>query len=666
MRYPITFLHLLIISYYCHAQVCFKQPAYYPANLQPYCIETCDFNNDGLLDLVSGSIQNKMISIYFGVGQGVFTATPTQYTTGGSPYSITCKDFNADGNIDLAMAIPPYLAKVWFGDGNGAFPQRLSLSTGYCPVSITSGDFDGDNKLDLATANCQGAGLPVGDISVFLNTGSGTFASAIQYTTQGSPYYITCGDLNFDGKADIVSSQTLADKISVFIASGSGSFLAATTLSITDHPSRLEIGDFNNDTKPDVMVAKYYSSSIALYSGDGLGNLQQPYYIPCNPAPSDLTYGDFDLDNIPDVVVANYYVTYGVISFLKGMGSGNYAPPKSFTISTSAHSLTKGDFNGDGLMDIASANYLHDYSQNDISVLLNKPFIFSVQVSPPSICIGDSMSLNINGINSYTWANNYSNGSWITPTVSTVYSVSATNTLGCISDKTIAVNVFVNPTVSISSSTGTVCAGQPVNLYSNGANSYQWSCNCNSNLCTVNPTVSSTYTVVGVNGPCPTDTKTVQIMVNTLPNIQVSTSAYTVCQGSTPTVSVGGAVSYTWSTIYQTVNSGTLVTYNVYGSDSNNCVNSQTLAVLISNCLAINESEFSEKYSIYPLPVQNILHIKSRGAKIDKVAIYDLNGRLILKPELSDTLNLENLSPGLYMLEITSTETVSRSKIVKE
>lgn len=125
----------------------------------------------------------------------------------------------------------------------------------------------------------------------------------------------------------------------------------------------------------------------------------------------------------------------------------------------------------------------------------------TINSSSSTVCAGVATQLSASGATTYTWLPSQTQSSTISvmPTTNTTYTVRAANP-GCPArNATISINVLPLPTLVVSSSSSLVCAGEAVALAASGANSYAWSTGANSGVMIVNPTSTSTYTVIGTN-----------------------------------------------------------------------------------------------------------------------------------------------------------------------
>ena len=214
----------------------------------------------------------------------------------------------------------------------------------------------------------------------------------------------------------------------------------------------------------------------------------------------------------------------------------------------------------------------------------------SIAASSTSVCAGKTATLTASGVTSYTWNTGANTSSIsVTPASTTVYTVTG-NLTGCasVATKTVSVNVASNPTVTASNTT--ICNGSSASLTASGAATYSWNTGATTASVSVNPTTTTNYIVIGTNTVGCSNTKTVTVTVNALPNVAVN--SVTICTGSTATLTASGASTYTWNT---GVNGAVLsdspltnTTYTVTGTSSAGCVKSNTASVNVTTAPSIS------------------------------------------------------------------------------
>jgi len=216
------------------------------------------------------------------------------------------------------------------------------------------------------------------------------------------------------------------------------------------------------------------------------------------------------------------------------------------------------------------------YTMNTLPLNLTQANIY--------ICVGSSATLNALSQSSYTWSTGSNASSIIvSPSVTTTYSISATGSQGCPSAGIVTVTVNDSlPSVSIDTSTNSVCQGNPVTLSGNGANSYTWSGGLINGSPFI-PTITSTYTVTGYNA-CGTATALVTVSVNPIPSLSVNPTSTSLCAGIPTTLTASGANSYTWTG--GILNGSSFIptatnVYTVFGSNGFGCIGTATASVTI-------------------------------------------------------------------------------------
>jgi hypothetical protein len=224
------------------------------------------------------------------------------------------------------------------------------------------------------------------------------FQSVVNYGLNVTgPSAITVADFNNDGHPDIAVASSTSGKVSVLLnnATTPGIFGTAVSTAAGTGPASIVAGDFNGDGFMDVAVANTSTSVINVlinnHNGNGTFSPAQSYSTGKTTHPQYLVTGDFNGDGIPDLAVAN---GTGVVSIMLGNTDGSFQAPLSpaNTVGTNPKSIVLGDFNGDGFADLAVANF----GSNSVSILLGKgdgtfqpAANYNVGASPLALARGD-------------------------------------------------------------------------------------------------------------------------------------------------------------------------------------------------------------------------------------------------------------------------------------
>ncbi len=201
-----------------------------------------------------------------------------------------------------------------------------------------------------------------------------------------------------------------------------------------------------------------------------------------------------------------------------------------------------------------------------------------------NICEGGSTTLNASGGSSYVWSNGATTSSInVSPTFTSTYTVTVTNSNGCTAIASRKVTVNTNP-IAVVTGTNIICAGTSTVLSAAGGTSYNWSNGSSSANITVSPSATSTYTVTVTNSSGCTSTASRTVTVNVAPSASIS-GENSICRGSTTTLTATGGGSYVWSNgqfssdINVSPNSTT--TYTVTVTDANGCTATASRTVTV-------------------------------------------------------------------------------------
>jgi hypothetical protein len=237
-----------------------------------------DLDGDGKPDLAVANQGAGTVSVLRNTSSGagnISFAPKVDYTVGASPNFDFIGDLDSDGKPDLAVSNVSSASISTFRNtsvpGTISFAAKVDFATGTIPYGLSMCDLDGDSKLDLVTANWLG-----NNISTLRNTSvSGTisFAAKVDFGVTLTPHGIAAGDLDGDGRPDLVVTNTApSNKISVLIntsTTGTISFAPKVDYAVTNNPYGVVTGDLDGDGKLDIASSNTSSNSVSVLRNIG-------------------------------------------------------------------------------------------------------------------------------------------------------------------------------------------------------------------------------------------------------------------------------------------------------------------------------------------------------------------------------------------------------------
>ena len=203
----------------------------------------------------------------------------------------------------------------------------------------------------------------------------------------------------------------------------------------------------------------------------------------------------------------------------------------------------------DVILEVTNANGTESATfTNEITV--NTTPTVTTSATNLEVCEGNSTQLTASGATSYTWDNGLGTGSTktVTPTATTTYTVTGSNGTGCEDQNSITIVVNPIPTVTATATDLTICEGTSTTLQGAGANTYTWDNGLGAGQNhTVSPVTNTVYNVTGTDAQGCTNTASVIITVDELPNLTVSSGANTICEGNQTSLTASGADTYSWT-----------------------------------------------------------------------------------------------------------------------
>jgi glucose/arabinose dehydrogenase len=370
----------------------------YATGTNSHSVANADLNGDGKLDLAVANAGSDSVSVLFGNGDGTFQPA-TNYGVGNEPKAVMAADLNGDGKIDLATCSQgDSKISILINNGDGTYKSAVNYNGTTGSHELALADLDGDGDLDIAQCG-WGASL----VRTLFNNGSGVFGGAKDYAVGSAPHSVVAEDFNGDGRIDLAVADLSSSNLAVLTNKGGGAFNSAKFYATGSAPHSVRAADFNRDGKMDLVAACQSSNALSVLLGNGDGTFKTKVNYAVGPVPKGVAIGDLNNDGFLDLVAANTANNYPsgsdpagmTISVLFGRGDGTFGPQTVFNTGDTPFCVTLGDFDGDGDLDAATANW----HSNDVTILKNFTFTNGQLPPPPPPQLGSLAGFCFNDTN---------------------------------------------------------------------------------------------------------------------------------------------------------------------------------------------------------------------------------------------------------------------------
>lgn len=336
--------------------------------------------------------------VFFGATKATVTAASTTSLTVTVPSGATFDKIYVLNTVsETATLSSDFFTPIYNGTSSFSasdFDTPINYTVGNNPVGVAIGDMDGDGKSDILVTSQSGG------IYILRNTsssGSLSFASASSFSTGGNCYHVAVGDIDGDGKLDIATANYGSNNITVLrntSSAGSLSFASAVSMSLSTALG-VVVADIDGDGRMDVTgVSNGGSIKVFLNTSTTSGTITFDSGTSASTAsnPYGIACGDIDGDNLIDIVVQHHSSSVGIFRNTSSVGSVSFATRSDYS-ATGTNAPSLGDIDGDGKLDVV-------VSQSSAGVLRNTSSVGSISfASVSTFSIGSGYSPSIADIN---------------------------------------------------------------------------------------------------------------------------------------------------------------------------------------------------------------------------------------------------------------------------
>jgi len=348
--------------YFEVAPFAFAPRVEYPAGTGPFSLTVLDWDRDGTLDLLASNRDSGDLILFLGREDGTFVRQTAPLPRGNCPVQMEGSDFHRDGKGDLVAVnhLCQTLSLAVRG-GVGTLSNRATYQVAPEPRSVTVGFFNDDLNPDLAILHRQS-----GALSLYFDQGDGSFATPVDFPAGLPVNDVAAGDFDRDGRPDLAVVNTGTSTLTLFRNLGGGQFLRTSDQVVGSGSRTLQVVDLNRDGHLDLAVVDPSLDLVYILQGRGNFLFDTARSYPVGRRPFEIESADINADGIPDLVVAHQEESNLLI--LLGRGDGTFAPTTRLNwIQTgrAVYDVVAADFNRDGRVDLATANFV----DNSISLL---------------------------------------------------------------------------------------------------------------------------------------------------------------------------------------------------------------------------------------------------------------------------------------------------------
>lgn len=575
--------------------------------------------------LAANVVENQSAKLVGNFTTGTFASFVRSFVTRAtSRGSLVVVDFDNDGYTDMITTNPTLDNVSIYKNAKRpranatSFEASVELSVGDNPQRIYTSDFDRDGKLDVLVLH--GAGTTSTLLTIFQNTstvGSISF-NRIDLTNPSATTVATVADLDGDGKPEIITTSESGNRFSILKnihASGSltaASFAAPFNTTVTA-PRGITTGDLNLDGKPEIILTR--AAGLLVVYENLIPSIPPPTITSFTPTSGPIgitvTINGINFDTTPSNNTVQFNGTIAVVT--------------ASTATSITTSVPSGATTGTITVTVAGNTAT---SATNFTVTASPVITITTQPSDFIACVGQTATFTTEATGTtnivYQWQfspdgivpyTDIANGGGFANASTATLSVNTTGNFGAgfyrakingdlastIFSDAVQLTVNVTPASPIIANASRCGAGTVVLTASGGVDgNYRWYENSTgsssiigqtaSTFTTPVLTVNTTYYVSLVNGACETTLVPVVATINSIPAqplIQFTGNS-DFCIGETLTLNAPLAAAYLWSTgaTTQSIDVSTAGSFTVSITDTNGCTSvlSQPVVTTLRNC----------------------------------------------------------------------------------
>jgi protein involved in polysaccharide export with SLBB domain len=368
---------LIFAAHGCAQNAAYAPPAGIPAvkgqasGAKTVVVVAVDLDQDGIIDIVSGSVDPGAITIIYGEGNGRFSA-PHQLPAEGDVRSLAVADVNEDGLADIVYSVQHQSSgiRIWQNQGGRRWTPAKGPTETQKYEGIKIADLNGDGHMDIVAANASSD--TQGGIQVWWGDGRGGWVPGPSPTVTGIYMDVAIADFNGDGVLDIAGAGWgLHGALRVWLGSRAGHWTALEPVAPGNFYA-LSVGDLNRDGHLDLLAGSY-KTGVRLFYGDGRGGFEEKARL--EPLRPEEAAGQPSLESLEketsfwqvlpvdlngdgwEDVVAGSLDYQGIYAWLNQAGKGWKPYAGSLPRTGNFYGLAAADLNADGRPDLCAANW---------------------------------------------------------------------------------------------------------------------------------------------------------------------------------------------------------------------------------------------------------------------------------------------------------------------